>query len=165
MCVTISCVHILSHFGGFRVRENFSRARSHPFGRVLRSRELLACSFSPFWTSFAFARTFRVLVLTLLASFAFARTSRVLVLTLLDEFCVRENFSRARSHPFGRVLRSRELLVFTFSPFWTSFAFTRTSRVNVPTILDSIRVRENYLATTNPPKKTIHPKSKAFGAL
>jgi hypothetical protein len=127
MCVTISCVHILSHFGGFRVRENFSRARSHPFGRVLRSRELLACSFSPFWTSFAFARTFRVLVLT-----------------LLDEFRVRENFSRAHYHPFGRVLRSRELLACTFSPFWTSFAFARTSRVHVLTLLDEFRVHENF---------------------
>jgi hypothetical protein len=109
MSVTSSCVHILTHFGGFRVREHFSRARFHPFGRVSRSRELLACMFSPFWTSFVFART-----------------SRVHVLTLLDRFRVRENFSRARSHPFGWHSRSRELLACSFPPFWVSFAFART---------------------------------------
>jgi hypothetical protein len=147
MSVTSSCVHILTHFGGFRVREHFSRARFHPFGRVSRSRELLACMFSPFWTGFAFART-----------------SRVHVLTLLDEFRVRENFSRTRSHPFGQVSRSRELLACSFSPFWMAFPFARTSRVLVPTLLGVFRVRENYLATTNPPpKKQFTPKAQLLG--
>jgi hypothetical protein len=146
----------------FRVRENFSRARFHPFGRVSRSRELLACMFSPFWTSFAFART-----------------SRVHVLTLLNEFRVRENFSRTRSHPFGQVSRSRELLACSFSPFWTGFAFARTSRVHILTLLDRFRVRENfsrarshpfgclsrsqnYLASTNPPQKNNSPQKHSF---
>jgi hypothetical protein len=92
------------------IRENFLRARLYTFERVSRSRELLACTFTPFW-----------------AGFAFARTSCVHVYTLLGGFRVHENFLRARLHPFGRVSRSRELLAYTFTPFWMGFAFARTS--------------------------------------
>jgi hypothetical protein len=168
-----------SHFFSGFVSGNFLRARFHSFGRVSRSRELLACTFTPFGAGFAFARTSRVHVFTLLAGFrvrenflrasfpplgrisrsrehlactltpfwagfAFARTSRVHVFTLLDGFRVRENFLRASFPPFGRVLRSRELLTCTFTPFWTSFAFARTSCVYVFPLFGEYRVLENF---------------------
>jgi hypothetical protein len=120
-----SCVRVYTFLGRFRVRENFLRARLHRFGQVSRSRELLACAFTPFWTGFAFART-----------------SCVRVYTLLDGFRVRENFLRARLHRFGQVSCSRELLACAFTPFWTGFAFARTSCVRVYTLLDGFRVCE-----------------------
>jgi hypothetical protein len=93
-------------------------------------RELLAYTSSPFWTGFAFARV-----------------SCVRVFTLLDWFRVRESFLRTRLHPFGLVSRSRELLAYTSSPFWTGFAFARVSCVRVFTLLDWFRVRESFLRT------------------
>jgi hypothetical protein len=98
-----------------------------PFGRVSRSRELLTCTLFSFWTGFAFARC-----------------SRVRVFFLLDGFRVRENFSRARFLPFGRVSRSRGVLACAFSSFWAGFAFARTSHVHVILLLDEFRVRENF---------------------
>jgi hypothetical protein len=43
---SISCVHVYSLLDGFRVRENFLRARLLSFGQVSGSRELLACTFT-----------------------------------------------------------------------------------------------------------------------
>jgi hypothetical protein len=103
-----------SHFFSGFVSGNFLRARFHSFGRVSRSRELLAFTFTPFG-----------------AGFAFARTSRVHVFTLLAGFRVRENFLRASFPPFGRVSRSREHLACTFSLYWPGFAFARTSCVHL----------------------------------
>jgi hypothetical protein len=175
-----SCVRVYTLLGRFRVRENFLRARLHRFGQVSCSRELLACAFTPFWAGFAFARTSCVRVYTVLGrfrvrenflrarlhrfgqvscsrellacaftpfwtGFAFARTSCVRVYTLLDGFRVCENFLRARLHPFERVLRSRELLACTFTPFWAGFVFARTSCVHVYTLLSGFYVRENFL--------------------
>jgi hypothetical protein len=70
------------------------------------------------------------------------RTSRVRVFILLDGFRVRENFSRARFHPIEQVSRSREILAYTVSSFWTGFAFVRVSRVHGFILLDRLRVRE-----------------------
>jgi hypothetical protein len=95
-----SCVHVFILLDGGCVPENFSRARFYSFGRSSCSRELLACTFLLFWTEFAFERT-----------------SRVHVFTLLDGVRVRENLSRARFYSFGRSSRSRELLACTFLLF------------------------------------------------
>jgi hypothetical protein len=174
-----SCVHVFILLEGWCVRKNFSRARFYSFGRGVRSQELFACTFLLFWMGFASARTSCVHVFILLdggcvpenfsrarfysfgrsscsrellactfllfwTEFVFERTSRVHVFTLLDGVRVRENFSRARFYSFGRSSRSREPLTCTFLLFWTEFAFERTSRVHVFTLLDGVRVRENF---------------------
>jgi hypothetical protein len=184
--VGTSCVHVFTLLDAFRVRENFLRARLHLLGRVSRSREHLACTFSLYWPGFAFARTSCVHLSPLLAGFrvrenisrarfhsigrvsrsrellacifppfradfAFARTSRVHTYTLLGGFCVRENFSRACFHSFGRVSRSRELLACIFPPFWAGFAFARTSHLHFYTLLDEFRVCKNFLRIRFPP--------------
>jgi hypothetical protein len=53
--------------------------------------------------------------------------------------------SCARFYSFGWVWRSRELLTYTFSSFWTGYAFARTSCVFGFILLDRLRVRENFL--------------------
>ncbi|CAG9606705.1 hypothetical protein NEOCIP111885_00393 [Pseudoneobacillus rhizosphaerae] len=116
------------------------RTRPHPSGLVSRSRELLAYASSPFWTGFAFARASCVHVFTLLDWF------RVRVFNLLDWFRVRESFLRTRLQPFGLVSRSRELLAYTSSPFWTGFAFARVSCVRVLTPFRQFRARVDPLA-------------------
>jgi hypothetical protein len=75
--------------GFIRSRENFSRARFLPFGRISRSRGVLACAFFSFW-----------------AGFALARCSRVRVFLLLGGFRAREVFSRAHFFPFWWISRS-----------------------------------------------------------
>jgi hypothetical protein len=95
-----SCVHLFTLLDWFRVRESFLRTRLHPFGLVSRSREFLACTYSPFWTGFAFARASCVRVSPFWAGFAFARSSCVHFFILLDWFRVREIFLRTPIHPF-----------------------------------------------------------------
>jgi hypothetical protein len=129
-----SCVYVYSLFGEGRVRENFLRARLLPFGQGSRSRELLACTFTPFS-----------------ARFAFARTSCVHVHSLLGEVRVRENFLRARLFPFGQGSRSRELLACAFTPFSARVAFARTSCVHVYSLFGEVAVREKFLRTRFPP--------------
>jgi hypothetical protein len=92
-----SRVRVFLLFGGLHVRENFSRARYSPFGRVSRSRGVPACAFSSF-----------------LAGLAFARTSRVRVFPLFGGLRVRKNFSRSLYSPIGRVSRSRGVLARLF---------------------------------------------------
>jgi hypothetical protein len=143
------CVRIYSLLDWFRVRENSLRTHLLPFGLVSRSRELLACAFTPFWTGFAFARTpcVRILLPFGLVSrsrelfactftpfcecFAFARTPCVRIYSFLDWFRVRENSLRTHLLPFGLVSRSRELLAYALTPFRIGFAFARTPCVRI----------------------------------
>jgi hypothetical protein len=124
------CVRTYSLLDWFCVRENSLRAHLLPFGLVSRSRELLACTFTPFCEYFAFART-----------------PCVHVYSLLDWFRVRENSLRTRLPHFVSVSRSRELLACTFTPFCECFAFARTLCVHVLLLLGEVRVRENFLRT------------------
>jgi hypothetical protein len=137
-----------SHFFSGFVSGNFLRARFHSIGRVSRSRELLACIFPPFR-----------------ADFAFARTSRVHTYTLLGGFCVRENFSPALLHPFGRVSRLQELLAYTFSPFLASIEYSRISFVHVFSLF-SVFWHATYtilfLLNPHPPKKNNSPQKQGF---
>jgi hypothetical protein len=179
------CVRTYSLSDWFRVRENSLRARLLPFGLVSRSRELLACALTSFRTGFAFARTPCVHVYSLLdwfrvrenslrahlllfglvsrsrellayaltpfrTGFAFARTPCVRTYFLSDWFRVRENFLRARLPHFVSVSRSRELLAYALTPFWTGLAFARTPCVRTYSLLGWFRVRENSLRARLP---------------
>jgi hypothetical protein len=123
-----SCVLAFHLLSGFRVREIFLRARFSPLERVSGSRDLLACSFSPFG-----------------AGFGFARSSCVRVFPLWSGFRLREIFLRARFPPFEWVSGSRDLLACAFSPFGAGFGFARSSCVLVFPLLSGFRVREIFL--------------------
>jgi hypothetical protein len=85
-----SCVRIFHLLSGFRVRENFLRARFLPFAPVSGTRDLLACSFSTFC-----------------AGFGYARSSCVLVFHLMRRFWVCENFL-ARFQPTKKHANDRQ---------------------------------------------------------
>jgi hypothetical protein len=123
----------LHPFGWDLGREKFLRARLPHFVSDSGTRELLACALTPFWIGFAFART-----------------PCVRIYSLLVWFRVRENSLRTHLLPFGLVLRSRELLAYALTPFWTGFAFARTPCVRTYSLLDWFRVRENSLRARLP---------------
>jgi hypothetical protein len=131
--VRTSCVRVFPLWSGFRVRENFLRARFLPFAPVSGTRDLLACSFSTFC-----------------AGFGYARASCVLVFYLLRRFRFREIFLRARFLPFAPVSGTRDLLACSFSTLCAGFGYARTSCVLVFHLMRRFWVCENFLRARFP---------------